>query len=370
MSEAKGISRRSFFKLGTKAAVAGVAGVAASAFISNEIKAIKEGITTPAGDTVTINYEKHGQGVDETDIPDQAFDLFFREGIFSKDDTASFSAIVRGKTNSKRLFSQGVIKKLVQNAPEGIRFIGGDILLTGGQKGIHELTQTLKFGLGGALASISLLPNSPTTEEQRRELKKQGFTRRFIMSRGLALIGGALMLPRLRAIIANTLDPKVSKSSREPLGRVLQRMSGIASNFQPEDALYFFRNLMFAYKIQVAGDQLRQELGRPLKIGGILGHEHSGIEDLLRLDKQILMRMILAFPSSLLDMFAAQNDGLNNLSGYKMFQVNKESRAELDEDTLIRKIDESGQWTKKYDQPLTEALKARIHGPEHVAKRQ
>lgn len=102
-----------------------------------------------------------------------------------------------------------------------------------------------------------------------------------------------------------------SNAEQNAFERISSRLAAIIGHMHPEDHIVFFRNLLFARKLQFFGETLLRDLNRKPNIAYNFGLGHSGVEDFLRLEKQFTLSLLRIYPKDFLKKIVDWNGGID-----------------------------------------------------------
>ena len=301
------LSRREFLKL------AGIAGPAVALKIPRPEGAAKPDngvllIETPEARYFPI-YEVHqlpASGEDLKSLPPQ--DVFLYEGsrdtryfIDSPPQVIIDVPVPTGLSDSKReyLIPRDHLEWLRENNTkiciEGYTLSGSSIL-----------TAVLVMGGEALIGAAGLLYHGPSKakESSKKEVTRRQFLK---LASGLAAAWG-LSLSAFLAI-GSIGKTEVKESALE---RVMIKAHGLLSHAHPENSLIFFRNIMFARKLQFLGEVASKEKGRKAQITYNVGKGHAGIEDFLFIGKDWTLNFLNIMPNQFLKGIIDTNGGLEN----------------------------------------------------------
>lgn len=267
-----------------KGGVLGVSGLA----LGQEVFSDEHSIVTDSGVFIPL-YERHDVGIQPEDIP-RDINFLAREGL-----------------SAKGIFEQRAVILLLrsmQYADKNVRVFPHTILtnLASRKAGIllpdivvddERLSIAVEHITGIALAMGSIMGMIADKSDRRRFLKK------------ISLTVGMWAASPLSTIILHD----VTLDQRSALARIVTRINGLQSDFHPEQATVFFRNLLMVDKLMTVGEGFKKETGKVPKIAFQVGSGHSGMEDFLKVPHDILRILILSFPQEYLKRIVELNGG-------------------------------------------------------------
>lgn len=185
--------------------------------------------------------------------------------------------------------------------------IGLTILLTMGGESV--------LGTGGVF-SIALA--------RAKNNHGKGINRRQFLKLATGLASAWALSPAAFLMMAPVLGEK-TELKMNALERTIIKAHGLSSHFHPEDPLIFFRNIMFARKLQFLGEVASKEKGQKAQIAYNVGKGHVGIEDFLHIGKDWTLAFLNIFPKPYLKAVVDENGGLENFCSNALFDPNAQN---------------------------------------------
>jgi len=171
------------------------------------------------------------------------------------------------------------------------------------------------IGMGGAL-SLMLL------KEKKGEGSKNVVSRRQF----LKLVAGLATAWGLSPLAFLIITPKKKTEVKlNALERVIIKAHGLSSQLHPEDPIIFFRNIIFARKLQFLGEIMSKEKREKAQITYNVGKMHAGIEDFLQIGKEWTLAFLNIMPNWYLKAIIDANGGLENFCSDVLFDPNAQN---------------------------------------------
>jgi len=170
------------------------------------------------------------------------------------------------------------------------------------------------IGAGGAL-SLAL---SKTRENSEKDVTRRQFLK---LATVLATTWGLSPVTFLMITPAEKTEVKVNA-----LERTIIKAHGLSSQLHPEDPIIFFRNIMFARKLQFLGEITSKEKGQRSQIAYNVGKMHAGIEDFLQIGKDWTLAFLNLMPISYLKAVIDTNGGIENFCSNVLFDPNAQNQ--------------------------------------------
>ncbi len=365
------ISRRQLFSHGWRAIKAGAAGVALPHFVAHEGQKTMEDYFTIDGIEYHPYYEDHFCGVaGKPAILDVVFWELATENPNSiyEADPIDVDIGLLNKTLAQQIISGE--KFSIEKEPLWIKIVREcgriafgdvysknlyDIIIKDVTSPDAETKENVRFiiGLSGILIKAILPPNkAPDKTKSFSKSQPPRLTRRSFLADIALLLGTTTVLNSFTLqqylMVLDERYRNDGKSWEKAIIDVLERLSGLASNFRPDNLLLLYRNLVMADKIFLLGDYYSKikktqspALREHAKIGFKFGKAHQGIEDLLYLGRPVIHELLFAFYEQFLRKEIAQY-GLDFLPKVRVLKYeeitlpnNSQSRQLVDETTLI-----------------------------------
>lgn len=241
-------------------------------------------------------YEMHLTGFSEKDVP--------------KDSTALFAELANFRPNS-RADVESLSKAIPQNTKickdRNIPLILGDAMPE--PVWLMMARDSSCIIVPGLINKIIERMNDRDIENDI-EISDFGRSRRDFIRKTAIAIGGIAMLPKI-AMIPGAISTLTK--DQNPVTELSARLSGMLSNFRPEDLTVFLRNVLMSHKLVLAAQkQKEQGIEKPV-IPYNVGVGHGGMETMLKLDLEDLRNIILSYPKPVLK-FVMNNSPINHLA--------------------------------------------------------
>lgn len=200
------------------------------------------------------------------------------------------------------------------------------LLLTTGTKSLEG-----SIGAGIVLSLARSKMKSDSTKE---------FTRRQFLKvvAGLAAAWG--LSPSISWLMPHKTEVRLNAWER-----IIIKAHGLSSQMHPENPIIFFRNIMFARKLQFLGGVMSKEKGRKAHIAYNVGSAHGGIEDFLHIGKDWTLAFLNIIPNQYLRAVIDANGGFENFCSNVIFDPNAQTRSVLVDQELKsflrKKLDQS-----------------------------
>ncbi len=327
------LSRQGFIMKSAKAAFAGAIGGGVIGTVGlgteNEIRKGFEGVRTGNGTFIPL-YERHDRGIDSKDIPHDT-DVYFRE-VTTTDSTTGQETLMDEEAgdilNGLRDAYVGTplethdIRVFPPEVLDALSDIEADIMVGDIGVGRYYSVDTLRglttaycsaAGFAGLLSFLSARFVKPADISRRKFLQ---------------LAGWAMLLwasPQIYGKVIAYIVPGIGKN-QDAEKRIIARMLGISSDFHPENAGEFFRNVVMADKMLDAASNTKSLKGNnPLHMTFQVEAVHSGIEDFLQLGPDACRAVILAHPQEFLQEVVDMNGGVEKFCSGRIFRFPKGS---------------------------------------------
>lgn len=291
-------SRRQFLRKGALVGLATLSGIG----VKKELEKIKAGVETDSGIFIPL-YEAHTVGISEKDIPEDT-DILFREGVSSSESTAS--VLKETKKDQSSLLSYC--------ARNRIRIAIGDVAFPA----ISLLVGSLESTIG----AYGLLKKR--TQEKKSPLRKT--RREFLKTATSVWFSTKLIVDLATTLIA------IAEKKQTALKRIIVRLDGLRSHFDPENAIVFFRNALLSLKLLAIAENLKDKKGEKPKIAFQVGAGHGGIEDFLILGADFCRRIILSHPQAFLQEVVKINYDSFNVCATRIIHLPENYSTEQDPD--------------------------------------
>lgn len=317
-------SRRDFLKL------SGVVGTATILGFPRP-----EGTTKPANDILSIEtpearyfpiYESHPQpasGKELKSLPPQ--DVFLYEYVRdSRDFIDAFTSpqvildavpkTLKGLPDSKReyIVPRDHLEWLRENNTK-ICFEGYDLPNSASLTALLPMVGEAIIGAGGALSLVF----SKAKEGSNKVVTRRQFLK---LATGLATVWGLSPTAFLLITPADKTEVKLSA-----LERTIIKAHGLSSQTHPGNPIIFFRNIMFARKLQFLGEVMSKEKGQRAQITYNVGKMHAGIEDFLHIGKDWTLAFLNMIPEKYLKEVIDANGGIENFCSNVVFDPNAQN---------------------------------------------
>jgi len=171
------------------------------------------------------------------------------------------------------------------------------------------------IGMGGAL-SLMLLKAEKNVSSKNVVSRRQFLK----LAAGLATAWG--LSPTAFLLITPADKTEIKQSALE---RIIIKAHGLSSQIHPENPIIFFRNIMFARKLQFLGEVASKEKGQKAQISYNVGKGHAGIEDFLHIGKDWTLAFLNIFPKPYLKAVIDTNGGLENFCSNVLFDPNAQN---------------------------------------------
>lgn len=177
-------------------------------------------------------------------------------------------------------------------------------------------------GTLGAGSASYLINNLLSKPKQKMESSKNHLSRRqFLkMAAGLAAAWGLSPTAFLLITPAEKTDVRLSA-----LERTIIKAHGLSSHLHPNDSIIFFRNIMFARRLQFLGEAVSKEKEQKARIAYNVGKMHAGIEDFLQMGREWTLAFLNIIPNQYLQEVIDANGGLENFCTTVLFDPNTQN---------------------------------------------
>ena len=159
---------------------------------------------------------------------------------------------------------------------------------------------------------------------QAKKNHGKGMDRRQFLKLATGLASAWALSPTAFLMMAPVLGEK-TELKVNALERTIIKAHGLSSHLHPEDPLIFFRNIMFARKLQFLGEVASKEKGQKAQISYNVGKGHAGIEDFLHIGKDWTLAFLNIFPKPYLKAVIDTNGGLENFCSNVLFDPNAQN---------------------------------------------
>jgi hypothetical protein len=102
--------------------------------------------------------------------------------------------------------------------------------------------------------------------------------------------------------------------------RIVQRITGLLSDFRPQNLVIFYRNLIWAEKLQFMAKS-QQGLGHKPTFAIQAGASHGGFEDFLTIGGDFARKLITAYPASINKELISTNNGLKEFCSIRTIKL-------------------------------------------------
>ena len=171
----------------------------------------------------------------------------------------------------------------------------------------------LAEGAIGASSGLWLI-FSKMKEKAKNQISRRQFLK---LAAGFAATWGLSPTAFLLIIPAKKTDVRLSA-----LERIIIKANGLSSHLHPNDSVIFFRNIMFARKLQILGETISKEKGQKAQIAYNVGKMHAGIEDFLQIGREWTLAFLNMIPNQYLQEVIEANGGLDNFCSNVLFDSN------------------------------------------------
>jgi len=171
------------------------------------------------------------------------------------------------------------------------------------------------IGMGGALSLM--LSKAEKNVSSKNVVSRRQFLK---LAAGLATAWG--LSPTAFLLITPADKTEIKQSALE---RIIIKAHGLSSQIHPENPIIFFRNIMFARKLQFLGQVVSNEKGQKAKITYNVGKMHAGIEDFLNIGKDWTLAFFNMIPNQFLKSVIDANGGLENFCSDVLFDPNAQN---------------------------------------------
>lgn len=262
-----------------------------------ELQIAEKGYFTHNGVQFQPLYERHDIGP-HVEISKYAKYLFKESNIYDATDpritlthTLDMPSLL---ANSRNIDPSGVLDDAI-NQQTLLAF--GDISTSETREWLDKydnndaIVTSLEFTrwVGGMSAMLYAILEDQKSQLNNEPIKRRNFLKVALRS-GIGLAG----LWASQTSFSQTL---LLTNQELPHIRIFNKIQGFMSNFDPNDTIIFYRNLVMARKIQLLADKTTHDYPNPSErlIAYQLGSAHKGVDDLIQMPEEFLRYAIVTF---------------------------------------------------------------------------